>query len=228
MAAKKTNLLNIVALSTAGLFLLSALAGTTAQAMKDNENVGPTIEELQTEPAEATDSESPEPSETTPEEPTEDSDSAHVEKEADEPAVITDEEGKTELFTLTVETVQHAQTCPARVGGQTLTPENGQFLILDATATMKPLSAWPENTNAEEAFVPVLADTFKVTLADGQELSDVQSESSWGCFQDTELLPSFISAGETKSGKIVLDVPAGATSVIYDPLNSGGWSWELN
>lgn len=151
----------------------------------------------------------------------------HVVKDDGEEAVMTDDTGDSELFTISVTDISQATQCEPRVAGDPLQAEHGTFYFVQVEAALAPLAELPEGTTEEEAFMPLLADTFQLETADGTVVEDATSESAWGCLSDDQLLPGFLGAGETVSGIVVLDAPSGATQVIYDPTHSGGWTWPV-
>lgn len=73
--------------------------------------------------------------------------------------------------------------------------------------------------------MPLVAEAFSVTSAGGTVERNLTSETAWGCFEDSVLLPPVVNPGQSVTGKVVLDVDAPAGRVAYDPENNGGWSW---
>lgn len=77
----------------------------------------------------------------------------------------------------------------------------------------------------EESYMPLVAGTFSVATGNGKVDRNVASETAWGCFDDSVLLPQVVNPGQTVTGKLVLDVAATQGRVAYDPQENGGWSW---
>lgn len=148
----------------------------------------------------------------------------NVEKKMGEAAVLADDSGNS-AFSIKVTKATTADTCLARVGDMQLTPEKGTFLILDIEATMSPGAARAVGSKAEDLFMPLAPQAFSVMGSSGVIEREVASESAWGCLADKDLAPAALSPGQKVSGKVVLDVPHGSGTVVYDPIDNGGWSW---
>ncbi|MFB0835489.1 hypothetical protein ACX8Z9_10420 [Arthrobacter halodurans] len=125
-------------------------------------------------------------------------------------------------FTLSVARIRTATACPSRAGG-TAQPENGMFLILDVTASLS--DDVPRAAGGEDPYMPLVADAFHIDGADGTE-EGTATEAAWGCFEDEDLAPAFLSPGDTAAGKVVLDTAHRHGKVVYDPEDNGGWSWD--
>lgn len=148
----------------------------------------------------------------------------NVVKDVGEAAGLTDDAGN-RVFSLDLKKATVASDCPARVGSFRLTPEKGHFLILDVKATLAQNAASKVPGKDDEVFMPLATQAFSVMDQHGVIDREVSSESAWGCLGDDELASPLVNPGQTVSGKIVLDVPYGSGTVVYDPDNNGGWSW---
>ena len=147
----------------------------------------------------------------------------HVVKELGDSGGLVASDGQTIVFELTVEDVEFLTECPGR-DGSTRTPENGSFVVLDVSATLD--AAYAERPEAGgDPFMPLTAEMFQLTDTDGAGLAS-HSETAWFCF-DRELVRSFLDPGTSAEGLIVLDGPADAAHVVFDPDATGGWSWNL-
>ena len=119
-------------------------------------------------------------------------------------------------LTLVIDAISVAESRPGR--GVTAEPQLGRFLIIDATATF-------EATGVGEMFMALSPDTFGIASLDGIEQSFVATEGSFACY-DTELLPLFLDAGQTATGKLVLDSASTHGFLIYAP-DGQGWEWTI-
>lgn len=154
-------------------------------------------------------------------------DQDNVVKQLGETAGLVDQDGKT-VFTLDVESVSAQETCPARVGEKSLTSTNGTFLYVKVTAALDEQIHQSVPGSNEEMFLPLVAEAFSVTGADGTVHEAVSSETSWGCLSEDELLPAMVNPGQTQHGIVVLDSPVTEGTVTYDPDHTGGWSWAFD
>lgn len=149
--------------------------------------------------------------------------SGHVVKELGDSGGLVASDGQTIVFEMTVEGVDFLTECPGR-DGSTRTPENGSFVVLDVSATLD--AAYEELSAAgSDPFMPLTAEMFQLTDAAGAGLVS-HSETAWFCF-DRELVRSFLDPGTSAEGFIVLDGPADAAHVVFDPDATGGWRWNL-
>ena len=149
----------------------------------------------------------------------------HVEKDVGEKAGLIDEKTQEDYFTIEVTNTTLASECTPRVGSAPLAPTRGTFLILDISATLAADVADKVGGDPEESYMPLVAGTFSVATGNGKADRNVTSETAWGCFDDSVLLPPVVNPGQTVTGKLVLDVEATQGRVAYDPQENGGWSW---
>lgn len=151
------------------------------------------------------------------------SDAGHVVKELGESGGLVAADGETIVFELTVEEVEERATCPGRTG-DVVRAENGAFVVLTVTAALD--ASYAEIPGqGEDPFMPLLAESFHLADSSGAELPS-HSDAAWLCFEE-ELARSFLDPGMETSGLIVLDGPAGAERVVFDPDGTGGWVWDL-
>ncbi|MGP5732633.1 hypothetical protein [Arthrobacter rhombi] len=148
----------------------------------------------------------------------------NVVKDTGDAAVLIDDSGKRQ-FTLEVTRSKVVTDCPARVGGFRLQPENRRFLVLDVKATLANSVTAEVPGSTEDIFMPLVAQAFSVVGNNGVIDREVATESAWGCYPDVKLAPALVDPGQSVQGKVVLDVPYGSGTVVYDPDNNGGWSW---
>lgn len=210
----KPKFVNKVTVSIAGGIVLLVGAGATAIATQDPDDLSvDPIEHLEVEPE------------------TDDlvvvDEDNHVVKDDGEQAVLTDDTGEQEMFTIAVTSVSQAEQCEPRVGDEPLQPERGTFYFVQVEASLVELEHLPDGTTEDEAFMPLLSETFQLVAADSAVVEDVSSEAAWGCLAEDHLLPGFIVAGESVTGTVVLDAAPGAREVVYDPTHTGGWSWPI-
>lgn len=149
----------------------------------------------------------------------------NVQKKAGEKAGLVDEGTDKSYFTIEVTNPRLKDRCESRVGGQQLRPTRTTFLVLDVKATLAASVAQRIEGSPQDLFMPLVAETFSVTTSGGSPERNVTSETAWGCFDDSVLLPPVVNPGQSVSGKVVLDVDALQGKVAYDPEGNGGWSW---
>lgn len=108
------------------------------------------------------------------------------------------------VLTLTVQEISVLDTCPGR-GVPDQQPELEHFVVLDVTVV------------TSETDEPIAIPPGAFQLADGNGVLQRVSttEASWSCFEDAELLPAFVPAGEPVTGKVVLDAASAHGQVRY-------------
>ncbi|MFJ6419167.1 hypothetical protein [Paeniglutamicibacter sp. NPDC091659] len=152
----------------------------------------------------------------------------NVAKKPGEAAGLVDEESQETLFSISVKNIRTSQGCPSRVPEMNLTPERKTFLILDVEATMSAkVGSTVEDAKDNELYMPLIAEAFSVSDKSGNIERNVSSQSAWGCFDESLLIPAVVNAGESVHGKVVLDTSHISGKVVYDPENNGGWSWPI-
>lgn len=147
--------------------------------------------------------------------------SGNLRKEIGERAGLTAPGEDRVLFEITVEGVSVVDSCPGR--GIDVPPEHGRFIVLDIEASMA--AVLPAGVPADR-FMPLGADAFTVADHAGRVHGATLTPASWGCFPMDELAAPFVGAGETTRGKVVLDSPITAGTVVYAP-GGAGWEWEF-
>jgi hypothetical protein len=151
------------------------------------------------------------------------SEAGRVRKELGEPAGLTEPGASSALFEITVSDVSVMTTCPGREVAPR--PVRGYFVVIDLTARMAD-EGRSATAGDEGLFMPLVADAFGVVAADGSVVA-TPSEASWSCFEDVELAPPFVGAGESASGKVVLDSAVSAGTLVYTPGGNLGWEWAF-
>lgn len=151
----------------------------------------------------------------------------NVQKKPGEKAGLIDETTNRSYFTIEISNTQLLDQCPARVGDIKLKPTRSKFLVLDVKASMAKDIPQKVASGPDEIFMPLIAEAFSVTSPNGKIDRKVASEMSWGCFDDSVLLPAVLNPGESVKGKVVLDVGTTRGTVAFDPENNGGWSWPF-
>lgn len=194
---------------------LFATACTDAISPESSPSAEPTLQPLPVAPTEPADHGGGE---------VETDDDGNVLKELGEAGGLLADDGETIVFQVSVNAVSRESTCDGRLVQET--PENGSFLFVEMSADLdrEISSLLPESA---ETSVPFTHESFRVLLEDGSEFRDVGTAPAWGCLEQDALLPLFIYPGESASGIVVLDAPADAVAVVYDPYGTGGWSWRL-
>lgn len=148
---------------------------------------------------------------------------SQVVKQLGEAGMLTVEGNTDSTFEITVHSVSVHSDCTLRGFGDTLTPENGKFLLLDVSAT---LAAEADSMVAEEqAIMPLDSSAFGVAAGQNQEISfGLDTTAAFSCEVERPL-DIAVGAGSTIHGQVMLDSPYSSGQVIYDPERSGGWTW---
>lgn len=105
-------------------------------------------------------------------------------------------------------------------------PEHGRFIAVDMEVETV---ADPEFTEVMYGPIAPGANSFKMIDANGTTVNSVASGPSYGCFNQSEMMPSTVGPGERAAGKIVLDVPSVEGTLIYreNVMPDGGWEFEI-
>lgn len=117
---------------------------------------------------------------------------------------------------LVLEAITTAQECPGRAAARQV-PSQSVFVVLDLRAAVE--------GSPEAPFAPTGAEMFRVSGPDGLVQAISSTEESWACFEDADLLPPFVDAGSTASGKVVLDSRTDHGAVTYGA--TAAWSWKF-
>ncbi|PFG38716.1 hypothetical protein ATJ97_1202 [Georgenia soli] len=107
-------------------------------------------------------------------------------------------------LTLTVQDIDVVESCPGR-GVPTAEPELGHFVVLDVTVS----------SDGTEEPVHLPPGAFHLADTSGALQRVSTTDASWSCFEDAELLPAFVPAGQTVTGKVVLDAASPHGQVRY-------------
>lgn len=105
-------------------------------------------------------------------------------------------------------------------------PEHGRFIAVDMEVET---AADPEFTEVMQIPVSPSARSFKMIDANGTTVNSVSSGPSYGCLNQSEMMPSQVGAGERATGKIILDVPSVEGTLIYSEsvMSDGGWEFDI-
>ena len=138
-------------------------------------------------------------------------------KKVGEPAQILVKEGSDGwALNFTVTGIEVDPVCAP----DTTPPENGHFVAISIEATTAP----------EPVFSDVLDmvnfGSWKVIAPNGTTVNNVTSHASYSCLPAAERIPSMIGAAEKVTGKVVLDVPDTAGTLVHSQGSSAGWEWE--
>ncbi|MQA11959.1 MAG: hypothetical protein GEU98_26160 [Pseudonocardiaceae bacterium] len=125
-----------------------------------------------------------------------------------------DPETDEEFAVWTVRSIEVVDSCEEDYGGgytETVTPENGHFVVLDIS-----IATSGEFDAAEGLYVgdPM---AFSVLGGDGVTESNLSTASSYGCFS-AETLPVELMPSQKYTGKIVLDSRNTSGSLIYKDM----------
>ncbi|MGP5598928.1 hypothetical protein ACTXOJ_07955 [Glutamicibacter arilaitensis] len=146
-----------------------------------------------------------------------------VVKDLGEAGKLTVEGEKKPTFEITVSKVQKLKSCTLRGFGDEITPENGTFLLLDVTATLDASAS--KAVDEELAIMPLDASVFGVSPGQNRNVDyGVSTVASYSCDLENALDVA-VGAGNTVKGQVMLDSPYSSGQVVYDPQESGGWTW---
>lgn len=133
------------------------------------------------------------------------------------------------IFSLTVNAIEHAQTCPSRLDpADTVSPEKSSFLVADMTAIMA-ADFEDHIDDGEETFIVLAADAFYLTDENGVMEEGVITVASYECFSIDELISPAINPGQETSGFIALDTDLEHGYLVYNPwgVDGSGWRWAF-
>lgn len=146
-----------------------------------------------------------------------------VVKDLGEAGKLTVDGEKSPAFEITINNVQKLKSCTLRGFGDEITPENGTFLLLDVTATLDASAS--EAVDEELAIMPLDASAFGVSPGENRDVDyAVSTVASYSCDLENALDVA-VGAGSTVKGQVMLDSPYSSGQVVYDPQESGGWTW---
>ncbi|WP_418909162.1 hypothetical protein [Glutamicibacter endophyticus] len=150
---------------------------------------------------------------------------ANVLKVLGEPGKLT-VDGQTEpSFEITVHSVKALESCELRGYGTTITPENGTFLLLDVSARLDASAA--KTVKEEIALMPLDASVFATSAGPDAALNNqLDTVASYSCALENPL-DIAVGAGKEVRGQLMLDSPYATGQVIYDPDQTGGWTWSF-
>lgn len=119
------------------------------------------------------------------------------------------------VVTMTLLEARAGGECPSRAGpDSTLT---GDILILTVHARVAPGAEEVVNTSPER---------FRATDSRGEPAGGF-SPVLWECFDDADLLPMLLSAGEEGSGYVVIEARPSAATVEFDLTDDVTFQWHL-
>lgn len=149
--------------------------------------------------------------------------SGHVRKVFGEPAGLTVVGSSRAYFEITIEDVRPTTSCPGR--GVSVAPEHGYFLVVELTASVSE-DVSSAVAGGENLYMPLTADAFDLASGDGPIETQTSTDASWACFEDADLAPPFVGAGESVGGIVVLDSHLDTGTLVYAP-GGAGWEWEF-
>lgn len=127
-------------------------------------------------------------------------------------------------------TVKSIQVDPVCTGEYIRPAKNGHFVVLEAS-----IETGDYRDFTDLAHVPSISTRtggFHLVTPSGQVVEgNSLIGDSYGCFPETEMMPSDINIGENASGKLIFDVPTAEGSIVLpelggSPANITGWEWE--
>ena len=150
---------------------------------------------------------------------------SQVLKQLGEPGKLTVDGEDKPSFEITVNSVTAMDSCQLRgEESETITPENGHFLLLDITAWLD--ESADEAVDEDIALMPLDASVFAVSSGANQKPDyNVNTIAAYSCAYDN-VLDVAVGAGSKVSGQLMIDSPYATGQVIYDPERTGGWTWD--
>lgn len=148
---------------------------------------------------------------------------AQVIKTLGEAGKLTVEGQEKPSFEITVHSVKTLDSCTLRGFGEEITPENGNFLLIDISASLAASAA--KAVDEEIALMPLDASVFGVSTGENQKVAyQLDTIASYSC-EVENAVDIAVGAGDEVRGMLMLDAPYGSGQIVYDPEKSGGWTW---
>ncbi|MGP5689112.1 hypothetical protein [Glutamicibacter ardleyensis] len=148
---------------------------------------------------------------------------AQVIKSLGEAGKLTVDGQKKPSFEITVHSVKTLDSCTLRGFGEEITPENGNFLLVDISASLAASAA--KAVDEEIALMPLDASVFGVSTGENQKVAyQLDTIASYSC-EVENAVDIAVGAGDEVRGMLMLDAPYGSGQIVYDPEKSGGWTW---
>lgn len=148
---------------------------------------------------------------------------AQVIKSLGEAGKLTVDGQKKPSFEITVHSVKTLDSCTLRGFGQEIKPENGNFLLVDISASLAASAA--KAVDEEIALMPLDASVFGVSTGENQKVAyQLDTVASYSC-EVENAVDIAVGAGDEVRGMLMLDAPYGSGQIVYDPQKSGGWTW---
>lgn len=149
---------------------------------------------------------------------------AQVIKNLGEPGKLTMDGATKPSFEVTVHSVKVKKSCTLRGFDETITPENGVFLVLDVSASLAASAA--KVVDEEIALMPLDASSFGSSPGENKNVVyDLNTVAAYSCEVDNAL-DIAVGAGDEIRGNVVLDSPYSTGQIVYDPDKTGGWTWS--
>ena len=142
-------------------------------------------------------------------------------KQVGEPAGIRMDEGSDE-WALSF-TVTGIEVDPVCTGPYPEPAENGHLVAISIEAATGPEPGFSEVLYNGVSFG---SQDWKVIASNGTTVNNNTSVATYGCFPPAEILPNSIGAAEKVSGKILLDVPDPAGTLVLSSYGENGWEYE--
>lgn len=141
----------------------------------------------------------------------------------DTATISSTEDPDSPVMTFTVSDIEVDPTC---TGDYPQAPENGHFLAVDVEA----------ETGSAEQFEDLLMgqdfqfnpNYFQFITSGGTTANTVTSGPAYGCLPQAEYLPDAIGPSEKISGRVLLDVPDSAGTLVFEePMTQLSWEWDV-
>ncbi len=119
-------------------------------------------------------------------------------------------------------TVTDIQVDPICTSPHAEPPVNGHFVAVSIEAT----------TGPEPEFSSVFPNGvgfgygWKAIASNGTTANTVMSNATYNCLESSELINGDIRAAEKVAGKVILDVPDAAGTLVFSNDGTAGWEWE--
>ena len=148
------------------------------------------------------------------------SDRGNLIKQVGEPAGNRVAEGSDEwALKFTVTGIEVDPQCTAEYAVPAV---NGHLVAISIEATTGPEPKFSEILYNGVTFD---ANRWKAIASNGTTVNSITSNATYSCLEQAESLPMHIGAAEKVTGKVILDVPDAAGTLVYSDYGSTGWEW---
>ena len=124
------------------------------------------------------------------------------------------------IFKIVVTKIEVDPTC-TNPGAES--PANGHFVSLTLNVEAEPALA-----KVQSALTVGNPSDWKIFDPNGMTQNSITSGPSYGCFPQSEILPTTMSPGEKATGRVVFDTSATSGDAMFGAsLGGNGWEWAF-